>query len=125
MSTCGSASLLSVSSSPESALVSISQLRGADWGAEIFVNSWMPVLGQTRYRDGLPFRGWGNVTMRASRVAVFGKMNMPGDEPSLGVSVYLEARVAAGVSVDSLAAGLVDLVRGMALVSCDQLGSMA
>lgn len=57
--------------------------------------------------------------MRASDVAAFGKMNTFGDGPSLGVRVCLEVEFEVGASADSVAAGFVDLVRGIAVI-CDK-----
>ena len=53
----------------------MSQLRGIDFGAAILVNSYIPVSGQTRYLDGLPVLGCGRETIRASGVALDGKIN--------------------------------------------------
>jgi hypothetical protein len=53
--------------------------------------------------------------MRASKVAAFGKMNTFGGGPCLGATVCLETELEAASSVDWLVAGLVDLVRAMAL----------
>ena len=43
-------------------------------GAAMRVNSKSPVSGQARYRVGLAWRGFSRDTMRASLVALLGRM---------------------------------------------------
>lgn len=52
----------------------INKLRGADFGAAIFLNSYRPCSGQNKYRLGLDVRGLGRVTIRVSDEVFLGRM---------------------------------------------------
>lgn len=86
----------------------MSQLRGTDFGVAIFVNSYIPVSGQTRYLDGLPVLGCGRETIRASGVALEDKMNILEGRPVFREIAYLA--LDAGSSTASAVAVLVDRV---------------
>lgn len=81
----------------------------------------MPVSGQARYRDGCELRGFGSVTIRASEVALDGRMK------TLGASLVWETRVIVDLDLvesesgaEAAVEGFVDRVLAM-VVSQTQL----
>jgi hypothetical protein len=80
----------------------------------------MPVSGQTRYRDGRECLGLGSVTIRASDVALEGRMKILDGISDWGGNVILEDDGWDFVEVfESAGAALVDRVLAIVLVGGD------
>jgi hypothetical protein len=96
---------------------SISQLFGADLVGDIFVNSYTPVRGQTRYRVGFAYRGLGSVKILASDDAARGRMKTRCGFGDGGGSEYFalvsseEDAVFTAVSFVDLVFGIVDMTK--------------
>jgi hypothetical protein len=95
---------------------STSQLFGVEVGADILMNSYIPVSGQTRYLVGFEYRGFGRVTILAAALAFRGSTNSNGGEGASSGSSYLDFEVGVAEAVAfsfEAEAGLVDLVLAM------------